>query len=376
VEYRQKTCPFCKKQIFSTAKKCKHCGEWLNEQAKENTQEAAQPQKPLSEKSLGYVLATAGGLFGGPIGLLVSPYVLLLLNRTFKPKNGKQPNRFLAWTLIGIVAAPVCWLPIIPSTPPKTTSHPPEDKKEELLADKNSNAQSTASIRSKTPELVYKAASTVKYSIRQVSTSSWQGRPDEKRIVEVDLSDKASKQTLREISRQIKDGASKQYGYTVISFHLPKEHGDQRDPAWAVVDFPGLLGGKGEEMSVRFNVLTVEEMSALYRAATSYLAKTDAVESWLETGVFPGQIKELVQRSDKTMGMRSLSPGYASSEKDASASEGEKMILAKDARGTKVERKEPNEFGEYYIINPKGDLEYWSKNGHFFTAKNVKNISR
>lgn len=30
-----KTCPFCGEVIMSTAKKCKHCGEWLNKETKD-----------------------------------------------------------------------------------------------------------------------------------------------------------------------------------------------------------------------------------------------------------------------------------------------------------------------------------------------------
>lgn len=30
-----KNCPFCGEEIMATAKKCKHCGEWLNKETKD-----------------------------------------------------------------------------------------------------------------------------------------------------------------------------------------------------------------------------------------------------------------------------------------------------------------------------------------------------
>ncbi|CAK6694695.1 DUF4352 domain-containing protein [Synechococcus sp. BA-124 BA4] len=69
-------------------------------------------KKPLSEKPLGYVIAVAGGLLGGPIGLFTSPFVLFGLTKLMKANEGKQPNRFLAWALVGIIGAPLSIAPI------------------------------------------------------------------------------------------------------------------------------------------------------------------------------------------------------------------------------------------------------------------------
>jgi hypothetical protein len=69
--------------------------------------ESKEIQKPLSERPLGYFLAVLGGLIGSPLGLLTSPGVLFLLNKNMKGKEGKQPNRFAVWALIGILGAPI-----------------------------------------------------------------------------------------------------------------------------------------------------------------------------------------------------------------------------------------------------------------------------
>jgi len=70
-------------------------------------------QKPLSKKPLGYLLAILGGSLGAPLGWITSPIVLVILNNVMKEKDGKQPNRFLVWSLIGIVGAPLSLAPII-----------------------------------------------------------------------------------------------------------------------------------------------------------------------------------------------------------------------------------------------------------------------
>jgi hypothetical protein len=69
--------------------------------------------KPLSQKPLGYLLAILGGTLGAPIGWIMSPVVLLILNNIMTSKNEKQPNRFLVWSLIGIIGAPLSLAPII-----------------------------------------------------------------------------------------------------------------------------------------------------------------------------------------------------------------------------------------------------------------------
>ncbi len=63
--------------------------------------------KILSERPEGYLLAVVAGAFGGPIGLVLSPGVLFILNKVMKPSKGKQPNRFAAWALFGIIGVPL-----------------------------------------------------------------------------------------------------------------------------------------------------------------------------------------------------------------------------------------------------------------------------
>lgn len=70
-------------------------------------------KKPLSEKPLGYILAAAGGLLGGPIGVILSLVVLFTLSAVLKPKDGKVPNRFKYWMLAGIIGVPLSVAPFM-----------------------------------------------------------------------------------------------------------------------------------------------------------------------------------------------------------------------------------------------------------------------
>lgn len=69
--------------------------------------ETPKTKNSLSKRPLGYLLAVLGGLPGSPLGLLTSPAVLFLLNKSMKGKEGKQPNIFAVWALIGIIGAPI-----------------------------------------------------------------------------------------------------------------------------------------------------------------------------------------------------------------------------------------------------------------------------
>ena len=52
--------------------------------------------------------AIIGLLGGGPLGLVLAPLVLMLVNAL-----KKRRNRFFVWSILGIIAAPVLWIPTI-----------------------------------------------------------------------------------------------------------------------------------------------------------------------------------------------------------------------------------------------------------------------
>jgi hypothetical protein len=103
--------------------------------------EAPSKGKPLSEKPLGYLLAAAGGLLGGPLGVILSLAVLISLTAIMKPKDGKHPNRFLAWSLVGIVGVPISLAPTLPSSDKATNK-----KKVETTISSESNIQNAVPV--------------------------------------------------------------------------------------------------------------------------------------------------------------------------------------------------------------------------------------
>ena len=92
--------------------------------------------KPLSEKPVGYVLAILGGTIGAPLGWITSPVVLLILNNVMKRKDEKQPNRFLVWSLIGIIGAPISLAPILSSMNTSSSSGGNSDSQTEIATPK------------------------------------------------------------------------------------------------------------------------------------------------------------------------------------------------------------------------------------------------
>lgn len=72
---------------------------------------------PLSQRPMGYALAVIGGTLGGPLGWVTSPLVLFVLNQVMPDKDGKTPNRFAAWALIGLLGAPLSLTPFLGNSP-------------------------------------------------------------------------------------------------------------------------------------------------------------------------------------------------------------------------------------------------------------------
>lgn len=86
--------------------------------------------KILSNRPVGYLIAVlGGGIFGGPIGLLFSPLVLVLLNLFIEDNADRKYNRLLIWALVGIVGAPLSLYPVF--WMPNTNGSSKVEKKQE-----------------------------------------------------------------------------------------------------------------------------------------------------------------------------------------------------------------------------------------------------
>jgi predicted ATP-dependent serine protease len=50
MEQNLKTCPYCGEEIMATAKKCKHCGEWLEEEPLKESTDVAEIETEEDEE--------------------------------------------------------------------------------------------------------------------------------------------------------------------------------------------------------------------------------------------------------------------------------------------------------------------------------------
>ena len=200
----------------------------------------------------------------------------------------------------------------------------------------------------------------VQYRIVSESISSWHGVPNKKRLVDVALADRVAEVDLIKIAEKIISSAGKSYGYTSISFRLP----DYKGVGWAMADLL-LKGDPGAadigKIKVKFQGLTLEEMTALSKVKTPPVALGKVLGVWMDTRVPPGEKIQLVKEDDQLMITHTPAGSTQSREYE--------MISKKVEEGTRIDDKEANTFGEYYIINANGDLEFWSRNGNFYTAK-------
>lgn len=133
--------------------------------------------RQLSEKPLGYALSAGGGILGGPLGLIISPLVLLILNNAMKPIGDKKPNRFRAWALIGIIGAPLSlgiFGAMVSNTDVSTTS----TTKETIYADKSpSSAPPAKPVPSKQPQQAKaKSIKVGKFVLSDISVKPYRGK--------------------------------------------------------------------------------------------------------------------------------------------------------------------------------------------------------
>lgn len=135
--------------------------------------EKGEDMRPLSERPLGYLLATGGGILGGPIGLIVSPVVLLILNSAMKPSGEKKPNRFRAWALIGILGAPLS-LGIFGATIPSEDVTNSDTQGTSAVSTNNSNTAKTTQVK---PSAKPKSASITigEFTLSNITLSPYNG---------------------------------------------------------------------------------------------------------------------------------------------------------------------------------------------------------
>lgn len=176
-----------------------------------------------------------------------------------------------------------------------------------------------------------------------------ESKRDIKRTVEIMLPERVSEETLREIAEEIYSKDS-DYDRVFIAYRLRE---NPQGVYWARTDYDPILN-------------------------VNIMGKTTAEKDALES-VDPGIVGEIIGKWDAKNGLETTMYLYSESGKHYIAQvfgPGEiskhEVTLSDIKHGTKVADVEENTFGEYFVMNDSGWLEFWSENGNYYTAPPAK----
>ena len=177
---------------------------------------------------------------------------------------------------------------------------------------------------------------------------------DIKRSVVVILEAKISKENLQQLANKIKNSDSSNYQRTFVGYYLKGK--DRDNGYWATTHF-------NPNLEVRVLGLSKEEEASLAKSVASSPDRK-VLGVWLDDRPGVGA-KMTIYYSKK--GNMYLESSYS----DGSSGTKEMIDFAID-NGKRIEDKEGNDFGEYFIVNKENQLEFWSKNGNYYTAKSIQ----
>ena len=173
-----------------------------------------------------------------------------------------------------------------------------------------------------------------------------------KRSVEVSLNKKVSREVLKEFALSIKESDSRSYQRTFIGYFIAGN--DRNQGYWASSHF-------NPNLEVEIIGLSIEDEKALIKKAAP-APEANIIGSWLADRPYIGGKMTLFYTNGKLF----LESAYS----DGSL-EVKEMAESRDNGGKRIYDKGDNIFGEYFIINESNELEFWSKNDHYFTAKKL-----
>lgn len=186
----------------------------------------------------------------------------------------------------------------------------------------------------------------VKYSILDSDVL-----PGIKRTLEIRLNKRVSEETLRALALKLKSGDSRSYERTFIGYYLP----DMKvgSGAWATTHFD-------PELEVRILGLTKEQEKTLTKQPTD--PSREVLGRWLDERPFVGNMITIFRQAGNLFMENAFADG----------SSGKMEILARPSPfGKRFEDKDPNDFGEYFLIDSDGNLQLWDRDGLISTAKSI-----
>lgn len=171
-----------------------------------------------------------------------------------------------------------------------------------------------------------------------------------KRSVEVVLDERVDQAILEKLAHQINDAANENFERTFIGWRIK---GEDSGAYWARTDFTpsltvSLLGAKAEEHK------------ALKASGQTTNVDGEVLGTWMSTWAI--ESKMVGYRKDGKVFISSTYTDGSSSTKEYV----EKLINGKIA----LEDAEGSDFGEYFVVNTQGGLEFWGpEEGNYYTAK-------
>lgn len=178
-----------------------------------------------------------------------------------------------------------------------------------------------------------------------------------KRILNIQLEKRISETDLIKVAEWLRDSDRKDYRRVELAFLLPGMEMDAG--AWATAVFTPAL-------EIRIIGTTKEEHEKLVQAPELKREALVLVGSWLEERVFLERRIDLIQ-SNRVYYVRDTF-------KDESVNIS--PALVKPSGSTITFSYEPsNKNGEYYIVNKNRELEFWDREGKYYTAPPLSNNS-
>lgn len=179
-------------------------------------------------------------------------------------------------------------------------------------------------------------------------------KPDIKRHIKVVLSSRISESLLTKLAHQLKASDTGHYKNTFIQYTLAGQN--PLDGYWASTDFT-------PELNVAIFGLSQTELDHLL---TTPNRTPTSIATWLRTSHGATYMVELYDQNQQFLIRTHYSP---TNYKD------EVVQTEKTAQGQRITTTQQNDFGEYYVMNKQGDLEFWSNNGRYYTAALISGLT-
>ena len=173
-----------------------------------------------------------------------------------------------------------------------------------------------------------------------------------KRSVDVRLQQRITHDQLTKLAYEIRNLDHTLYKRTFILYYLP--HMIPGEGAWASTHF-------NPNLKVKIIGASIEDAKKLSQPIQTTGEKEIVGNYFQDLGSLSRRIT--IYREKKLIFIKTM---YGDDSQNI-----EEIYESKDRRGIRLKEKETNDFGEYYIVNTIGDLEFWDKQGLIETLKKL-----